>query len=233
MLIKNTKSLHHTTIKVILYGPSGGGKTTTAKTLDHDKTLIISGESGLLPLSGCSIDVFDLTVDDKNNIVQPADRINNIVKIYNALLSDTKYDNIFIDSLTELSQIISDSLDKKYPDRKDGLVKWSEYNKLMTNIVLKFRDLQKNVIFTCLSKVEKDENNKRYQDFAVFGSISNRLPQYFDEVFFLNSYKNESGQIVRSLQTQFENGITAKDRSGKLDLFEQPNLNLIIKKIRQ
>lgn len=233
MLIKKTSTIHNNTIKMLIYGPSGSGKTTLVKTLDHDKTLIISGESGLLSVKDANIDVFDLTVNDKNEIMPSSERLTNIGHIYNFLLTDKKYNNIFIDSISEISQIILDASEKKYPDPKNSLQKWGEISKLTTNVVTKFRDLQKNVVFTCLSKVEKDENNKRFQDFSLYGSIGSKLPQYFDEVFFLHSYKNDEGKITRKLQTQNDNVVLSKDRSGKLDLFEEPNLNFIINKISQ
>lgn len=233
MHLKNTSNINLTSIKILLYGPSGAGKTTTASTLEHSKTLIISAESGLLSIRHCNIDVFDLTVNDKNQIIPSHERLDNIGRIYNYLINDTKYENIFIDSLSEISQIVLDSCEKRYPDPKNSLQKWGDSNKLMTSIITKFRDLQKNVIFTCLSKVEKDENNRRFQDFSVYGSISAKLPQYFDEVFFLHSFKNDEGNIVRKIQTQNDNVVLSKDRSSKLDLFEEPNLNMIINKIRQ
>lgn len=233
MLIKSSKSIHHDTIKMLIYGPSGAGKTTIASTLDHAKTLIVSAESGLMSISQYSIDVVDLTVDKDDKLIGAEQRMSNIREVYNFLVHDTKYENVFIDSLTEIAQIVLGALEKKYPDQKQGLLKWGEYNKAMTAIIAQFRDLKKNVIFTCLSEVDRDENNMRFQAFSMPGSISQKLPQYFDEVFFLHSAKNQEGKITRKLQTQNDSVIQAKDRSSKLDLYENPDLNLIFNKIRQ
>ena len=232
MNISSTLDLKSSAIKILIYAPSGAGKTFSASTL-KDKTLIISAESGLLSLSSEKIDYIDMTKNEKLETIDYADRLANLSKVYNFLVkSDHKYETVFIDSLTEIAQIIDAHCEKKFPERKDGMVRWGEYNKIFTSLVKKFRDLPINVIFTCLSAVEKDENNKRFTTFSVFGAIAQRLPQYFDEVFYLHAAQNENKLIKRYFQTAHAEQITAKDRSGKLDLFEPVDFDKIFKKIR-
>lgn len=231
MNISNTKDLSQGPIKILIYAPSGAGKTFSAKTI-KDKALIISAEAGLLPLADSNIDVINLHIDDNGKPIDLPDRVYRLGQAYDFLCKEKKYDTIFIDSLTEISQIINEFTDKLFPDRKDSLVKWNEYNKKMVSIIKKFRDLPNyNVIFTCLSVIEKDENNKRYTAFSTYGSISNRLAQYFDEVFYLHNV-NEDGQIKRFFQTQNENQIISKDRSTKLALYEPVDFNNIFNKMR-
>jgi hypothetical protein len=61
---------------------------------------------------------------------------------------------------------------------------------------------------------------------------SDGFPYLFDEVLALRVEKNDEGQTVRAIQTYADPSWTAKDRSGKLDMWEAPDLGAIIKKIR-
>ena len=58
---------------------------------------------------------------------------------------------------------------------------------------------------------------------------------FFDEVLALRviEEQDDDGTLVRNrwLQTDVGQGYTAKDRSGKLDGFEEPNLTSIITKL--
>jgi hypothetical protein len=57
------------------------------------------------------------------------------------------------------------------------------------------------------------------------------LPYMFDLVGALQVNKDNEGKLVRSLQTNRDGQWDAKDRSGKLDVYEIPNLAHIKSKI--
>jgi hypothetical protein len=60
------------------------------------------------------------------------------------------------------------------------------------------------------------------------------LPGIVDEVLTLTAIKDEHGQLRRALVCQTLNqwGYPAKDRSGRLDLIEEPHLGRLFAKIR-
>ena len=60
--------------------------------------------------------------------------------------------------------------------------------------------------------------------------LAQNLPYLFDEVLALRIDKQDD-ETIRFLQTQADNQWSAKDRSGKLDQFEEANLSKIISKI--
>ena len=174
----------------------------------------------------------DITTDDEGRVIKKEDRIKRLGDAYAYLMTpeaNEKYDWVFVDSLSELSQAMMDQLNTEFPDRKDSLVMYGENSKRMRSLVKSFRDLPNyNVVFTALSDIDKDENGARFTTVQMVGSISKQLPAFFDEVFYL--YANEDGE--RALLTTGDSKVIAKDRSGKLDRIEKPNLAMVASKIK-
>jgi len=234
--ITNTKGIGVDTLKILILGESGAGKTSLAKTID-EPTIIISAEAGLLCLRSSSIDVIDITVDNDGRIIPKEKRIDRLAEAYSYLNTDDakkKYKWIFIDSLSEISQNMIERLQQEFPDRKDSLVLYGENAKRMRSLVKSFRDLPGyNVVFTALSVVDKDENNQRFIGPSVVGSFADKLPAFFDEVFYLYVEKNnETGEASRKLITEKTDKLMVKDRSGSLAAVEPADLSVIAKKIK-
>lgn len=236
MKINNTKNFGVNTLKFLIIGESGAGKTSLALTID-EPTIIISAEAGLLPLRGKSIDVIDITTDDAGNLLPKESRIARLGEAYKYLLTDTareKYRWVFIDSLTEISQNLVEQLQQEFPERKDSLVLYGENAKRLRALIKSFRDLPGyNVIFTALSATEKDENNRRFTGVSVVGSMADKMPAFFDEVLYLHAEKDEeTGATKRVLVTEKSDRLMAKDRSGLLSKFEPANIKQIVNKIK-
>lgn len=235
MKILNTKNIGQDSLKILVYGESGSGKTSLAKTI-KEPTLIISAESGLLSLRGSEIDVIDLTTDDSGQPIAKDKRILKLSEVYKFLTTKEareKYKWIFIDSLTEISENVMEALNVEFPDRKDSLVMFGENFKRMRAIVKSFRDLPGyNVVFTALSATDKDENSVRFLGPLLTGKISTQLPAYLDEVYYMHVQKNDDGSLSRLLVTEKSDKLVAKSRSGSLNKLEQPSLSAIAQKIR-
>ena len=230
MKIQSTKDIKQFNIKAIIFGQSSSGKTTLAASLK--KVLVISAEGGLLSIANRDIDYIDITKNEEGELCGPEERMTNLFNVYKMLQEDeykNKYENIYIDSLSEIGSQLVAKLQLEYPEAKDGLVMWGKYNKDITQLIKAFRDLPYyNVFFTALSTIDEDENKKRFVGIQLNGSISSRLPQYFDEVFYLGIGEDEKRFILTSATEK----ILAKDRSGKLEKFEEAHLGNIINKIQ-
>lgn len=214
MEIKKTNSKEDLRITALIYGKSGSGKTTLASTL-KDKTLILSAESGLLSLHDFDIDY--VTIDS----------MAKLGETLTALEKGTEYKNIYVDSITEIGQVLVAELQKKYPDRKDSFPLWGDYNTYIRRIIKRLRDLAPyNVFITALDKVDTDELNNRFVVPDLNGKVATQLVQFFDEVFYVVVDKDGA----RSLLTGGHDKIIVKDRSGKLERFEEMNLQTIKEK---
>lgn len=214
----------------LIIGGSGKGKTSLLRTIPNDESIcVMSAESGLLCVrdlvSSGRVQGFEIT------------SFEDVREVYMHLHDLARKDNapqwVFIDSLTEIAARCVEFMEKEYPNAKDAIKMWGSYTKAMTWLIKSFRDMKPyNVIFTCLDEVEKNENNVRFIGPAMPGkAIKERLPSYFDEVFYLDIFHPEEGDPKRLLVTQPYNQMPAKDRSGMLKTFELPDLGAIKTKI--
>jgi len=232
-MFTTTKTDSSNRITSIIFGESGSGKTTLISTLPG-KTLIYNAENGLLSLARFSIDVYDGTVDKNGKSLSRVQRFEKLMHFLANVFPELngKYDNLVFDSLTEIAQNLVEYLKSKY-DESSGFKMWGEYNDRMTDLIKTLRDYKKyNIIFLALDSIDKDESGRRFTGIDINGKIAHRLPALLDEVFYLKVMPDDEGKLVRKIITSGHQGIIAKDRSGKLDLFEQPDLTKIITKIQ-
>jgi len=140
-----------------------------------------------------------------------------------------RFDWIFIDSLTEISDRCNKYMKDKYPEKQKTYDRWDDYAILMTTLIKGFRDLRDyNVVFTCLPTVEKDDENRRFIGPNIVGkSLRELLVSFFDEVFYMTNFQAEDGSEYRAFVTQPWERFPAGDRSGKLSLIEKPDLAYI------
>ena len=220
---------------MIVYGESGAGKTSLVKTIPG-KVILVNAENGLKPLKGAGIDVYDITKDKNGNNLDREFRFEKLI-YFLTLMNDEvykeKYDWVVIDSLTEISQCYVEYLKKKYPDKKDALNLWGEYNDGIQGFIKQLRDFAPfNILLLSLEAVDKDETGRRFTGLDINGTKApQRIPALFDDVFQLKIFTNEEGVQKRFLITQkYENNI-AKARSQNLKQFEEADIASILKTI--
>lgn len=232
MKIQNTDTVHQNKVKMVIYGASGSGKTSSIKTLDHSKTLVISAESGLLALVGTKIDFVDISTDDAGKVLGFEGRIARLNEVMKFLATDAakkKYDTVVVDSLTEIGECIAGYWKEKITDKAKAFELWGSIGQTQIKFIKEMRDIPHyNVVFICLEELDKDEQSRRFYGPDIPGnSAKNFLMPAFDEVFRLVVEQNGT----RYFQTQPLQSVKAKDRSGKLSPQEPVDLGVLLKKI--
>jgi phage nucleotide-binding protein len=199
--IKNTSEAHTDGIKILLFGESGIGKTTQLGTM-AGKTLVLSAEGGLLVLKDKKIDVIDIL------------DIATLGKAYLAIRDGKlKYDNICIDSLTEIGEMIVSELedDEYFGNPSNTFPKWQEYTKKMIKMVKMFRDLKGvNIIFSALRESSEANGSVVYMPQIPAKKAQSKLVSLFDEVYYINV--NNDGERV--LHTNSTSTYVGKTRAG-------------------
>jgi hypothetical protein len=206
-------------IKVMVYGAAGAGKTRLCATAPN--AVILSAEAGLLSLRDTDIPVIEVqTMDD-------------LREAYRFLAEGQAFEWVCLDSLSEIAEVV---LANEKAQTKDPRKAYGELADQMVTLVKAFRDLPgRNVYMSAKLERQKDEASgvMLYQPMMPGQKLAQALPYLFDELFVLRVEKDTEGALQRWLQTSSDVQYTAKDRSGALDTFEEPDLAAIAAKIHQ
>ncbi len=213
-----------------MYGCPGIGKSSQALTLTG-KTLYLDAENGagaIIAKKNPNIDFISLSIDDNDKNLNEEDRFQRLTQFMEYVKTDEvkkKYDNIFVDSLSEISQNIFKHMQSKY----DGYKLWGEYTSAMVDFIKFFRDLKKyNVIFTALEERIDVEGEPSYFFPAVGGKkVKEYLMPCFDEVYrmVVDAEKKRFFVCQPTVKSQ------AKNRFGGLGEIEDADLGVIMKKL--
>lgn len=214
--IKSTKDVANNGIKMLVYGQAGAGKTSLIKTLPAP--IVLSAEAGLLSIAGTDIPYIEI------HSMEELEEAYNYVKDHAA-----EYGTVVLDSISEIAEVVLAAEKDKVKDPRQA---YGSLLDTMNAMIRAFRDLPLNVYFSAkMEKIQDDTGRIFYGPSAPGTKVSQALPYFFDEVFVLRVEKNQEGQLERWLQTVPDGTFIAKDRSGKLDNFELPDLGKIIQKI--
>lgn len=208
-------------IKCLVYGRAGVGKTVLCSTAP--RPLIISAESGLLSLAGKRVSVIEV-----KTLKDIEDAYTFCTNPRNAQYIDT----ICLDSISEIAETVL--ANAKRGHRADGRQAYGKLVEDMLPMVKGFRDIRgKHVVITAKEGTTKDEITGA----TTFGpdtpgrELPKQLPYLFDLVMRLKINRDAEGRPYRALQTQPDFNSEAKDRSGRLDELEYPDLTNVFNKI--
>ena len=208
-------------VKCLVYGESGVGKTTLCKTAP--KPVIISAESGLLSLKDQNIPVIEIS------------SFADFKEAYDFVTTDPKaarFETICLDSISDIAETVL--AEEKKNCGADPRQAYGSYADKLLPYIKKFRDIEdKHVYFTAKARSQKDGMT----EMLMWGpsmpgqQLGPALPYLFDIVMALRIGETEDGEKFRYLQTEPDLQFGAKDRSGKLDSIEEPNLSKTFTKI--
>ena len=209
--------------KVLIYGMSGAGKTYSIKTCPG-RVLVISAEAGLLSIK----DATNVSVIEVNT----AEGVHRAYKELNQGSLKGQFDTVCLDSISEISELLLIAEKAKH---KDPRMAYGQVQDTVKRLMRDFRDLEMHVVFLC--KEDKVNNDGVFESCPklVGTKLGQEAPHYFDEVLALRVIDDtdaDGNRIqARWFQTRVGNGYIAKDRSQKLDDFEEPNLTKLIEKL--
>ena len=217
--LKSTAGISSNGVKLLVYGQSGAGKTSLIKTLPNP--IVLSAEGGLLSIADADIPFIE--VSSMDTLKEAYEWVAN---------SDEAkgFESIALDSISEIAEVVL-NYEKKIA--KDPRQAYGAMQEQMTDIIRAFRDLPgKHVYFS--SKVEKTQDEMGrilYAPSMPGNKLGQQLPYFFDEVLALRLERDADGNTQRALMCHSDGIWAAKDRSGKLDAWEMPDLGGIIGKI--
>jgi phage nucleotide-binding protein len=220
-LVSTKQAAQLSGLKFLVHGPAGSGKTSLCATTG-EPTLIISAESGLLSLRGVDIPVIEVKTLDQ--MYEAYDYVANHP-------DGQKFKWVCLDSVSEIAEVV---LNHEKKNSKDPRQAYGALAEKMTDLIRAFRDLPgRNVYFSCKQERTKDEQSGAmlYYPAMPGNMLKQGVGYFFDFVFALRVEKDAEGNPTRWLQTNRDFNYEAKDRSGSLEMFEQPDLSAIAAKV--
>jgi hypothetical protein len=169
--------------KVLIFGPSGQGKTVFLGTAQEDDRtspmLLLSFEGGHSSLAGLDIEIAPIKSWEDYN------------EVYDLLTNENHgYKSIGIDSISETHTFaLLDILNKQGESRRDpDLIEQGDYGKASTQMrrfLRTFRDLPVHVFYTALAKEIKDPRAGMVKVPAMAGQLAEEVPGIMDTVGYL------------------------------------------------
>lgn len=217
--LKKTGGLSANGVKLLVYGQAGAGKTSLIRTLPNP--VVLSAEGGLLSIQDADIPYIEVTSMDE------------LTEAYSWFRDSTEakqFETVALDSISEVAEVV---LQYELKKAKDGRQAYGELNTTMQELIRSFRDLPgKHVYFSAKLEKSQDEMGKLLYNPSMPGkSLTQGLPYFFDEVLALRVERDQEGNAQRAIMCDSDGAWLAKDRSGKLDRWEAPDLGEIIRKI--
>lgn len=214
--IKNTNTVAHDGVKILVYGQAGAGKTSLIRTLPQP--IVLSAEAGLLSIAGTDIPYIEI-----HNLAELEEAYDYVKE------HGSEYCTVVLDSISEIAEVV---LSAEKAKAKDPRQAYGALQDTMNILIRSFRDLPMNVYFSAkMEKVQDDTGRVYFGPSAPGTKVAQSLPYFFDEVFALRVELDQEGRPSRWLQTVLDSTYIAKDRSGKLEAYELPDLGAVIGKI--
>ena len=244
-------------VKALIIGPSGVGKTWLLRTVGPTRTLFLDIEAGDLSVQDVLVDT--LRVDDWPTARDIACRIGGPNPSYaptacysqahcdavgGALDNLDRYDTLFVDSITAVSRLSyrwSEQQPEAFSERTGKKDTRGAYGLHAREMIAWLNQLQHargmNVIFVAILERVTDEFSMSTWQLQMEGAKTAReLPGIVDQIITMQwlSFDDDKPPVRAFICTSPNPwSVPAKDRSGRLNQIEPPDLGALIAKILQ
>jgi len=209
-------------VKAIAYGPAGSGKTPLIQTAP--RPVMLACEPGTLSLRNVSY------VPAWDAYTYP--RIKEFFDWFFQSNESKTFDTLCIDSLSQLAEIV---LAHFLPMHKDPRKAYGDLSQTTMKWVndLYFRP-ETNLYLIC-KQITVDENGTMKKPYFPGQDLNVKIPHLFDEIWHIAPaiVPGAGPKPVTAVRCHPSFDIMARDRSGNLAEFEQPNLANLFNKAMQ
>ena len=217
--VKTTGSLAANGVKVLVYGQAGAGKTSLIKTLPNP--IVLSAEGGLLSIQDADLPFIEIS------------DMETLREAYTWLTQSDEakgFQSVALDSISEIAEVVLNAEKKATKDPRQA---YGAMQEQMADIIRAFRDLPGRHVYMSakLEKTQDEMGRVLYAPSMPGNKTGQALPYFFDEVLALRVEKDSDNNTQRALMCDSDGLWLAKDRSGKLDAWEAPDLGAVIAKI--
>lgn len=207
-------------VKALVYGPPGRGKTPICNTAP--RPVLCASEPGLLSMRGSQV------------MTCQAFTPEDIDDFYRWLFTSSEaanYDTVCVDSVSQQAEII---LTRELTKNKDGRKAYGEMSrKMMEYMNGLYYTRNKHTYLICKQGTTETTPIEKVPYFPG-KDLGVKVPHLYDEILHLDLY-NVPGVVgaVNAFRCHGSYDTRARDRSGRLAEFEQPNLTQLFNKVLQ
>lgn len=245
-------------IKGVIFGKSGIGKTSLLWTLDAKTTLFMDMEAGDLAIEGWEGDAirprtwqecrdFASFIGGPNPALRDDQAYSQahydvVAQGYGGESVLDKYDTIFIDSITVAGRLCFQwckGQPQAYSEKTGKPDTRGAYGLHGQEMLAWLTQLQhtrgKNIWFVGILDEKTDDFNRKVFVPQIDGSKTGlELPGIVDQVVTMAEIAADDGSTYRAFINHTINpyGFPAKDRSGRLEVMEEPHLGKLMAKIK-
>ena len=217
--LKRSSALSMSGVKLLVYGQAGAGKTSLIPTLPAP--IVLSAEGGLLSIAGADVPYIEIA------------SIGDLMEAYKWLSESAEaaqFQSVALDSISEVAEVVLNAEKKASKDPRQA---YGAMQEQMADIIRAFRDLPGRHVYMSakLEKTQDEMGRVLYSPSMPGNKTGQQLPYFFDEVLALRVERDAEGNTQRALMCDSDGLWLAKDRSGKLETWEAPDLGAIIAKI--
>jgi hypothetical protein len=245
----------HRGVKVLMMGPPGVGKTWQLRTLDPARVLFLDVEAGDLAVQDLPVDTlrcddwptardFAVRIGGPNSSYPPISCYSqaHFEAVGGALDNLDKYDTLFVDSITAISRLsfrYAEQQPEAFSERTGKKDIRGAYGLHAREMIAWLHQLQhtrgKHVIFVGILERVTDDFKVATWQLQMEGARTGReLPGIVDQIITYQFLDFGDGKPpMRGFMCTSPNpwGYPAKDRSGRLEQIEPPDLGRLLSKL--
>jgi phage nucleotide-binding protein len=175
------KELVSKNLKALIFAESGKGKTYLAGSVKN--AVVLDLEKGSASVSNKNIDV--IPVDNAKVFKEALEWVKN-----------QPYDTVVIDSLTRYGEMLFVALSKLYPDKRDSLRLWGDFDTVSRQRLEDILAINKNIIMTMLEEQINDGGILRKFPMYKANKFKMMIPSYFDLVGHIVTDENSERVLI-------------------------------------
>lgn len=205
-------------VKSLVYGGPGSGKTPLINTAPRPVMCVI--EPGMLSMQTSNIPCWE---------GYTADKIEEFFKWLFESKEALQFDCVAIDSISQLAEIF---ITQELQRNKDGRKAYGEMSRRVMDILNKLYYLpQKHVVLIGKQTTVDESGVMKRKPYFPGQDLNVKVPHMYDEILHMG-LSNVPGQPkpVQAIRCAESFDVMARDRSGKLNELEPPNLAALFAK---